>query len=231
MFDAADVEYCRIKWMQLQQHRIRSLSDHFSDAFMLIARQFRQRDRRTASRQTELSWAVRKPSCLTLDLHTASHRAAVSVSPFFLPPLSPSVTHFPRCSVCRGVFNQGYLCSKCGLGAHKECLGRFGCCGKTGNTPTALHTSAQAPTLKHSPDVIAQLRISHIMSADWIWSHGHRLATAFFFLYQRDHRDRGHIIANKNLMYECLTWLISPRQWDSSNNDGCQWHFEKGAGI
>uniref|UniRef100_A0A8D3E7A3 Vav guanine nucleotide exchange factor 3 n=1 Tax=Scophthalmus maximus TaxID=52904 RepID=A0A8D3E7A3_SCOMX len=33
------------------------------------------------------------------------------------------------CNSChmllRGIFNQGYLCSKCGLGAHKECLGRF----------------------------------------------------------------------------------------------------------
>uniref|UniRef100_A0A3B4ZEK6 Vav guanine nucleotide exchange factor 3 n=1 Tax=Stegastes partitus TaxID=144197 RepID=A0A3B4ZEK6_9TELE len=40
------------------------------------------------------------------------------------------------CNSChmllRGVFNQGYFCSKCGLGAHKECLGRFGSCGKTG---------------------------------------------------------------------------------------------------
>uniref|UniRef100_A0A8C9VEW1 Vav 3 guanine nucleotide exchange factor b n=1 Tax=Scleropages formosus TaxID=113540 RepID=A0A8C9VEW1_SCLFO len=39
------------------------------------------------------------------------------------------------CSSCRmllrGIFNQGYLCSKCGVGAHKECLGRFGNCGKT----------------------------------------------------------------------------------------------------
>uniref|UniRef100_A0A3Q1FFH4 Vav guanine nucleotide exchange factor 3 n=1 Tax=Acanthochromis polyacanthus TaxID=80966 RepID=A0A3Q1FFH4_9TELE len=53
------------------------------------------------------------------------------------------------CNSChmllRGVFNQGYLCSKCGLGAHKECLGRFGCCGKTGN-------------------FIAQPHISHILS-------------------------------------------------------------------
>uniref|UniRef100_A0A6Q2XF55 Vav guanine nucleotide exchange factor 3 n=1 Tax=Esox lucius TaxID=8010 RepID=A0A6Q2XF55_ESOLU len=32
----------------------------------------------------------------------------------------------------RGIFNQGYMCSKCGFGAHKECLGRFGGCGKTG---------------------------------------------------------------------------------------------------
>uniref|UniRef100_A0A8C8GHK4 Vav guanine nucleotide exchange factor 3 n=1 Tax=Oncorhynchus tshawytscha TaxID=74940 RepID=A0A8C8GHK4_ONCTS len=43
------------------------------------------------------------------------------------------------CSYChmllRGIFNQGYLCSKCGVGAHKECLGRFGSCGKTGENP------------------------------------------------------------------------------------------------
>ncbi|KAF3698735.1 Guanine nucleotide exchange factor VAV3 [Channa argus] len=40
------------------------------------------------------------------------------------------------CSFChlllRGIFNQGYLCQKCGLGAHKECLGRLGLCGRTG---------------------------------------------------------------------------------------------------
>ncbi|KAI1891434.1 hypothetical protein AGOR_G00143780 [Albula goreensis] len=39
------------------------------------------------------------------------------------------------CRACdmllRGIFNQGYLCSKCGVGAHKECLGRLSCCGKT----------------------------------------------------------------------------------------------------
>uniref|UniRef100_A0A7N8XHA0 Vav 3 guanine nucleotide exchange factor b n=1 Tax=Mastacembelus armatus TaxID=205130 RepID=A0A7N8XHA0_9TELE len=40
------------------------------------------------------------------------------------------------CSFChlllRGIFNQGYRCLKCGLGAHKECLGRLGVCGRTG---------------------------------------------------------------------------------------------------
>uniref|UniRef100_A0A672JMJ7 Guanine nucleotide exchange factor VAV3-like n=1 Tax=Salarias fasciatus TaxID=181472 RepID=A0A672JMJ7_SALFA len=44
------------------------------------------------------------------------------------------------CSFChlllRGIFNQGYLCLKCGLGAHKECLGRLGVCGRTGETET-----------------------------------------------------------------------------------------------
>ncbi|KAL4000798.1 interleukin 13 receptor alpha-1 [Sarotherodon galilaeus] len=47
------------------------------------------------------------------------------------------------CNSChmllRGVFYQGYLCSKCGLGAHKECLGRFGCCGKTVVLPLQLN--------------------------------------------------------------------------------------------
>ncbi|XP_056379372.1 guanine nucleotide exchange factor VAV3 isoform X3 [Hyla sarda] len=38
------------------------------------------------------------------------------------------------CNVCqmllRGTFFQGYLCSKCGTGAHKECLGRVDNCGR-----------------------------------------------------------------------------------------------------
>ncbi|KAJ6658408.1 hypothetical protein lerEdw1_020112, partial [Lerista edwardsae] len=38
------------------------------------------------------------------------------------------------CKVCqmllRGTFYQGYLCSKCGAGVHKECLGRLENCGR-----------------------------------------------------------------------------------------------------
>uniref|UniRef100_A0A672LI72 Guanine nucleotide exchange factor VAV3-like n=1 Tax=Sinocyclocheilus grahami TaxID=75366 RepID=A0A672LI72_SINGR len=41
------------------------------------------------------------------------------------------------CSSChmllRGIFNQGYLCPKCGNGAHKGCLGKLGICGRAGN--------------------------------------------------------------------------------------------------
>ncbi|XP_052470401.1 guanine nucleotide exchange factor VAV3 isoform X2 [Carassius gibelio] len=40
------------------------------------------------------------------------------------------------CSSChmllRGIFNQGYLCSTCGNGAHKGCLGKLGVCGRAG---------------------------------------------------------------------------------------------------
>ncbi|KAA0704676.1 Guanine nucleotide exchange factor VAV3 [Triplophysa tibetana] len=42
------------------------------------------------------------------------------------------------CSSCkmllRGVFYQGYRCSKCGVGAHKECLGRVDVCVKSAAT-------------------------------------------------------------------------------------------------
>ncbi|NXU56986.1 VAV3 factor, partial [Turnix velox] len=43
------------------------------------------------------------------------------------------------CKVCqmllRGTFYQGYLCSKCGVGAHKECLGRLDNCGRATGLP------------------------------------------------------------------------------------------------
>ncbi|XP_066547993.1 guanine nucleotide exchange factor VAV3 [Amia ocellicauda] len=48
------------------------------------------------------------------------------------------------CTSCRmllrGIFNQGYLCSKCGAGAHKECLGRFENCGKTNSDSCTLRS-------------------------------------------------------------------------------------------
>uniref|UniRef100_A0A3P8WD14 Vav 3 guanine nucleotide exchange factor b n=1 Tax=Cynoglossus semilaevis TaxID=244447 RepID=A0A3P8WD14_CYNSE len=49
------------------------------------------------------------------------------------------------CSFCHylllGIFNQGYLCLKCGLGAHKECLSRLGVCGRTGENNGGRNTS------------------------------------------------------------------------------------------
>ncbi|XP_066508331.1 guanine nucleotide exchange factor VAV3-like isoform X2 [Hoplias malabaricus] len=56
---------------------------------------------------------------------------ATSNSHFFQMHTFERVT---TCSFChmllRGIFNQGYLCPKCGVGAHKECLGRLGVCGR-----------------------------------------------------------------------------------------------------
>nr|XP_046263607.1 guanine nucleotide exchange factor VAV3-like isoform X2 [Scatophagus argus] len=53
------------------------------------------------------------------------------------------------CSFChlllRGIFNQGYLCLKCGLGAHKECLGRLGICGRTDSAKPKPKESTTPP--------------------------------------------------------------------------------------
>uniref|UniRef100_A0A673VYA6 Vav guanine nucleotide exchange factor 3 n=1 Tax=Salmo trutta TaxID=8032 RepID=A0A673VYA6_SALTR len=62
------------------------------------------------------------------------------------------------CSYChmllRGIFNQGYLCSKCGVGAHKECLGRFGSCGKTGENPPQNTDSRKLSPNKHTMNTL-----------------------------------------------------------------------------
>ncbi|XP_078120384.1 guanine nucleotide exchange factor VAV3-like isoform X2 [Sander vitreus] len=53
------------------------------------------------------------------------------------------------CAFChlllRGIFNQGYLCLKCGLGAHKECLGRLGICGRTDSAKLKPKESTTPP--------------------------------------------------------------------------------------
>ncbi|XP_053738362.1 guanine nucleotide exchange factor VAV3-like isoform X5 [Synchiropus splendidus] len=62
------------------------------------------------------------------------------------------------CSFCqlllRGVLNQGYLCLKCGLAAHKECLGRLGVCGRTDSAKLRLKDST-SPTDSGLPRMIA----------------------------------------------------------------------------
>ncbi|KAK3551092.1 hypothetical protein QTP70_012454 [Hemibagrus guttatus] len=61
------------------------------------------------------------------------------------------------CSSCkmllRGIFNQGYQCTKCGEGAHKECLARVLLCGKGNGSDIGPSRT--------------QLRISRILDADW----------------------------------------------------------------
>uniref|UniRef100_A0A7N6BTA7 Vav 3 guanine nucleotide exchange factor b n=1 Tax=Anabas testudineus TaxID=64144 RepID=A0A7N6BTA7_ANATE len=60
------------------------------------------------------------------------------------------------CNLCqfllRGIFNQGYLCLKCGLGAHKECLGRLGVCGRT--VFPGDHLDSRTPKRKCLPRMV-----------------------------------------------------------------------------
>uniref|UniRef100_A0A671M812 Guanine nucleotide exchange factor VAV3-like n=1 Tax=Sinocyclocheilus anshuiensis TaxID=1608454 RepID=A0A671M812_9TELE len=62
------------------------------------------------------------------------------------------------CSSChmllRGIFNQGYLCPKCGNGAHKGCLGKLGVCGRaalelTHGLKRALENSGSFDFMSH----------------------------------------------------------------------------------
>uniref|UniRef100_A0A8C1Q112 Vav 3 guanine nucleotide exchange factor b n=1 Tax=Cyprinus carpio TaxID=7962 RepID=A0A8C1Q112_CYPCA len=59
------------------------------------------------------------------------------------------------CSSChmllRGIFYQGYLCPKCGNGAHKGCLGKLGTCGRAGNGQpgTCFRNSANIAFMSH----------------------------------------------------------------------------------
>ncbi|XP_034163616.1 guanine nucleotide exchange factor VAV3 isoform X1 [Pangasianodon hypophthalmus] len=68
------------------------------------------------------------------------------------------------CSSCkmllRGIFNQGYLCSKCGEGAHKECLARVLMCGKgSGSDMVSSRTQDQSHCPRADPGLPKMLAI------------------------------------------------------------------------
>ncbi|KAJ8278018.1 hypothetical protein GJAV_G00082880 [Gymnothorax javanicus] len=68
------------------------------------------------------------------------------------------------CRACdmllRGIFNQGYLCPKCGAGAHKECLGRLGCCGKASPDTCTLRSQKKTDhARRHDPGLPKMLAI------------------------------------------------------------------------
>ncbi|KAJ0059859.1 hypothetical protein NL108_014118, partial [Boleophthalmus pectinirostris] len=82
------------------------------------------------------------------------------------------------CNSChmllRGIFYQGYQCQKCGLGAHKECLGRFGSCGKTGlpkmvvvRNYFGVPSPASGPPLNIQTGDIIELICADLHSAWW----------------------------------------------------------------
>ncbi|XP_060725505.1 guanine nucleotide exchange factor VAV3 [Tachysurus vachellii] len=68
------------------------------------------------------------------------------------------------CSSCkmllRGIFNQGYQCSKCGEGAHKECLARVLLCGKnSGSDMGSSRTQDRSHSRKADPGLPKMLAI------------------------------------------------------------------------
>ncbi|KAM3914829.1 guanine nucleotide exchange factor VAV3 isoform 1-T1 [Leptodactylus fuscus] len=68
------------------------------------------------------------------------------------------------CKVCqmllRGTFFQGYFCSKCGTGAHKECLGRVDTCGR-GESGTLMPWRENGPSrsVRHTDSGLPRLQV------------------------------------------------------------------------
>uniref|UniRef100_A0A8C7XK04 Guanine nucleotide exchange factor VAV3 n=1 Tax=Oryzias sinensis TaxID=183150 RepID=A0A8C7XK04_9TELE len=113
-----------------------------------------------------------------------------------------SFERITSCSYChlllRGIFNQGYLCVKCGLGAHKECLGRLGVCGRTGETPPFLTEMVVFKGNGRPPDVAWSVH------SPWsVWSCPGRRGAA-----QADvrRRPRSHVV-----FFSCSTDAVKPR--------------------
>ncbi|CAG07153.1 unnamed protein product, partial [Tetraodon nigroviridis] len=76
------------------------------------------------------------------------------------------------CSFChlllRGIFNQGYLCLKCGLETHKECLGQLGVCGRTGGShrvtpPLPLPLPLPPPSMPPLPDPAFKAAVASVL--------------------------------------------------------------------
>ncbi len=76
-----------------------------------------------------------EPRCLYRD---GSVRIHVPCHPYY-PYIVLSIIILFFVHVLRGVFYQGYRCSKCGAGAHKECLGRVDVCVSSAGEPRIQH--------------------------------------------------------------------------------------------
>lgn len=67
----------------------------------------------------------------------------------------------PNVSCCRGIFFQGYRCTRCKMAAHKECLGRVPACGRNSGLYVCIHLHVCVYMLL----LISLIIISHVGSA------------------------------------------------------------------
>nr|CAC87124.1 vav-3 protein [Tetraodon nigroviridis]CAD27362.1 vav-3 protein [Tetraodon nigroviridis] len=130
------------------------------------------------------------------------------------------------CSFChlllRGIFNQGYLCLKCGLETHKECLGQLGVCGRTGKMgarqglPRLVVIRAYSgtpsprcgpPLSIHEGDVI-ELLLADLHSS---WWQGKILATSKIGFFPSD-AVRPCPCVPKPVDYSSQLWFAGPME-------------------
>ncbi|KAK2540363.1 Vav3 [Columba guinea] len=94
------------------------------------------------------------------------------------------------CKVCqmllRGTFYQGYLCAKCGAGAHKECLGRLDNCGRAnsgehGNLKHEKRTNGIRRNSRHVDPGNVAPQIAHCLERQKMLSREQYLAKYKFY--------------------------------------------------
>ncbi|XP_046693328.1 proto-oncogene vav-like [Silurus meridionalis] len=70
------------------------------------------------------------------------------------------------CKACqmllRGIFYQGYRCTRCKMAAHKECLGRVPVCGRNAeNSVTLKKSKSRAATLRQTKPGLPKMEVCH----------------------------------------------------------------------
>ncbi|KAF4075511.1 hypothetical protein AMELA_G00235280 [Ameiurus melas] len=70
------------------------------------------------------------------------------------------------CKACqmllRGIFYQGYRCSRCKMAAHKECLGRVPMCGRNAeNSVTVKKSKSRAATQRQTKPGLPKMEVCH----------------------------------------------------------------------
>lgn len=117
-------------------------------------------------------------ACSMLLRYFASLAVSLSFSPsdhFLKKPvrwgwISPSV-------VCRGIFFQGYRCTRCKMAAHKECLGRVPACGRNSGLCTCISVCIHAIYYYPNYNFLHWL-FSWNYRPSWYWPEG---KTTFIF--------------------------------------------------
>ncbi|KAM7400267.1 hypothetical protein PAMA_004798 [Pampus argenteus] len=144
------------------------------------------------------------------------------------------------CSFChlllRGIFNQGYFCLKCGLGAHKECLGRLGVCGRTDFAKSrpkestappdpglprmvVIRDYSGIPCPQHGPPLCIHAGdVIELMFADLhsSWWQGRILATSRIGLFPSD-AVRPCPCLPKPVDYSAQLWFAGPMDRDQAD--------------
>lgn len=124
------------------------------------------------------------------------------------PPHCP-----PPLPLCRGTFYQGYLCTKCGVGAHKECLEVTPPCkiSEYRPLPCPAHRTQTSRANPRGPMTCSELRVPWLTAAP-VLPPGPATFTHPPFLPPRPHWDRGQMRKPELREERHLPWVTQPQE-------------------